>query len=120
MTMKNNGSMRWSIEPLKDFRAKCLRLRQFLFVLELADVEAGDHGAQLLRRLEDRDRTRGNLDGRTSSGIPRHARLAMANLERAEAAHFDVLLPLEGFLDRLEERVDHPSAIFLRDHRPSG
>src|SRR3982751_1260649 len=42
----------------------------------------------------------------------------MANLERAEASDLDVLLFLERFLDRIEERVDDAGAVLLGDHRP--
>jgi hypothetical protein len=44
----------------------------------------------------------------------------VANLERTEAANLNVLLTLQRFLDRLEERIDHAGAVLLRDHRPSG
>src|SRR5690349_6039725 len=61
-------------------------------VLELANVDAGDHGSKLLRGLEHRNGSRGNLDWRARPWITSHARLAVTYLERAEPAHFDVLL----------------------------
>src|SRR5438093_3719389 len=98
-----------------------LRPRHFLHVVfQLRHVESSDHRAELLRRLEHWNGTSGDFDGRTRAGIARHARLAVTDLERAETAHFDVLLPLQSFLDRLEEGVDHAGAVFLGDHWPSG
>src|ERR1700674_1189640 len=86
----------------------------------LRHVYAGDEGAQLLRRLEYRHRPRGYLNRRSGAGISSHAGLSIANLEGAESPDLDVLLRLEGFLDRLEKSVHHTSAILLGNHRPGG
>src|SRR4029079_3856431 len=104
---------------LKECGEKRLRLRQLLgIVFQLLNGDVRDHRAQLLRRLEHRHRARRDLDGRSSAWVPRHARLPVADLERTETAHLDVLLFLERFLDRIEERVDDAGAILLGDHRP--
>src|SRR6187551_3222977 len=84
------------VPGLKRCDAKRLRFRELLgFVLELLDRDVRDHRTQLLRRLEHGHRPRGDLHGRTRARIACHARLPMSNLERAEAAHLDVLLFLE-------------------------
>src|SRR6478609_8482017 len=104
---------------LKESREKRLGLRQLLrIVLEFLDRDVRDHRAKLLRGLEHRHGTRRHLDGRSGAWVPRHARLAMADLERAESTNLDVLLLLKRFLDRVEERVDDTGAILLGDHRP--
>src|SRR5689334_12759105 len=99
-------------------RCKLLCWREFLFiVLDLVDVDTSDHRPELLRRLEDWNWPSGHFDRRTGPGISRHPRLAMSDLEGAEAPNFNILLRLQRFLDRVEECVDHTCAIFLRDHR---
>src|SRR6476660_6105504 len=104
---------------LKGCCEKRLRFRHLLgVVLQLLDGDVRDHRAKLLRRLEHRDRTSRHFDGRACARISRHARLPMADLERAETADLDVLLFLERFLDGVEERIDDSGAILLRDHRP--
>src|SRR5690242_21792129 len=74
---------------------------------------------QLLAGLEHRDRTRGHFDRIAGARVASHAGLAAADLEGPETADLDVVLLLEGVLDRLEERVHIPRAIFLGDHRTS-
>src|SRR2546423_12954163 len=98
-----------------------ISLRDFFrLVLDVFLLDAGYHGAELLGGLEDRNRTGRDLDGRARPRISCHARLAMTDLEGAEAANFDVLLILQRFLDRLEECVDDPGAILLGNHRTRG
>src|SRR5829696_979902 len=107
------------VPGLKRSAEKRLRFRHLLgVVLELFDRDVRHHRAELLRGLEDRHRTRRHLYWRSSARIARHPCLAVANLERAEAAHLDVLLFLERFLDRVEEGIDDSGTILLRDHGP--
>src|SRR5215207_706935 len=107
------------VPGLKRSAEKQLRFRHLLgVVLELFDGDVRHHRAELLRRLEHRHWARRDLDWRSSAGIARHPRLPMADLERAEAAHLDVLLFLERFLDRVEEGIDDAGTILLRDHGP--
>ena len=57
------------------------------------------------------------LDRRTGPWIPRHACLAVPDLEGAEAANLDVLLFLQRLLDGVQERINHPGTVLLRNHR---
>src|SRR5690606_25464448 len=80
-------------------------------------LEIGDHRAQLLARLEDRGGPRPNLYGTASARVTRHARLAMPDLECAEATDFDVSLLLKCFLDCIEEGIDDSGAVLLGNER---
>src|SRR5258705_104070 len=51
-----------------------------------------DHRAQLLAGLEDRDWASSNFNRIAGAGIPRHAGLTLANLERAKPAYLDIML----------------------------
>src|SRR4051812_25036003 len=76
-----------ALPGLKECCEKRLGLGQlFGIVLQLLDGDVRDHRAELFRRLEHRHRARRHFDGRSGAWVPRHARLPMANLERAEAA----------------------------------
>src|SRR5829696_3025085 len=56
-----------------------------------------------------------DAEGSTTKTKPRW----VPGLKRsAEAAHLDVLLFLERFLDRVEEGIDYAGTILLRDHGP--
>src|SRR4030095_789602 len=72
---------------------------------------------QLFAGLEDGNRTRSDFDRIAGAGIARHAGLPPADLEGAESAHLDVVLPLERVLDGLEESIDDSGAVLLGDHR---
>src|SRR5438045_2966964 len=99
----------------------CLRVRQFLFVVvEVSDIDAGDHRAQLLRGFEHGNWTSRDFYWRTGPGVTGHPRLAVPDLEGAKAANLNVLLGLQRFLDRVEEGIDDSRAVLLGDHRPSG
>jgi len=88
-------------------------------VIEVRNVDSGDHGAQLLGWLEHRHWARRHFDRRAGARVPRHASLALPDLEGAKAADFNVLLFLQGVLDRVEKRVDDPGTVLLGDRRSS-
>src|SRR5438105_2484876 len=93
-------------------------LRDFLrLVLDVALFDTSYHRAKLLRWLEYRNGTRGNLDRRTGAGVACHPRLSVSNLEGAEAADLDVLLALQRLLDGLQKGIDDARAVLLRNHR---
>jgi len=54
-------------------------------------VELGDASAQMLRWLEHRDGTGGDLDRVARARIPRDSRLPFANLEGPETPDLDIL-----------------------------
>src|SRR5215208_1064717 len=89
-------------------------------VLDVGERHVRDHRAQLLGRLEHRDGTRRHFNGCAGSRVPSHARLALPDLESAEAANLDVPLLLQRLLDCVEERVHHACAILLGDHWTGG
>src|SRR6266542_3158328 len=78
----------------------------------------GDQRPQLLAGLEHRHRARRDLHRLARAGVARHPGLAPADLEGAEPTHFDVVLLLQGVLDRIQEGVDDARAVFLGDQRP--
>ena len=79
----------------------------------MSDVDTRDERPELLRWLENGDRTRGNLYRGTSSRISGHPRFAISDFESAETADFDVFLPLQRFLDRVQERIHNPGTVLL-------
>src|SRR6185503_5354742 len=89
-------------------------------LLRLGLALVGHERPQLLAGLEDWYRARGHFHRIAGARVPRHAGLAAANLEGAEAPNLDVVLILERVLDRLEERVNYPGAVLLGDHRSRG
>ncbi len=86
-------------------------------VVEVSDLNTCHHGAKLFGWFEDWHGTRGDLNGRPRTRVARHARFALANLERPEPADFDVLLFLQGVFYRVKERVDNPCTVLLGDRR---
>lgn len=83
-------------------------------------LKIGHHGAELLAWLEHRDRPGGNLDRTPGPRVSGHSRLAVADLERTEAANLDVFLELKGFLDGVEKGVDDPCAVLFRNEGAGG
>src|SRR5690242_3574928 len=63
----------------------------------------GHHRPQLLAGLEDRYRTRRHFDRVTGAWVARHPSLALADLERAKSANFNVMLLCECRFDRVEK-----------------
>src|SRR5690606_18952657 len=76
--------------------------------------------AQILRRLEDRDRPGGYLHRIARAGVARHPRATLAHLEGTEPADLDVLVVRHRILDGVEQAVYHQCAILLGDPRADG
>src|SRR5690606_9388861 len=76
--------------------------------------------AQILRRLEDRHRTRRHLDRVTRTGVAGHARAPLAYFEGTEPADLDVLVVGHRILDGIEQAVPHPRTVLLADPRADG
>jgi hypothetical protein len=77
----------------------------------------GHERPQLLAGLEDRYRTRSDLDRLPGAWIPRHACLPMPDLEGAKSSDLDVPLLPKGLFDRIEEQVDYSRTVLLGNQR---
>src|SRR6266513_3760604 len=83
-------------------------------------ARVGHHRPQLLAGLEDRNGTRGNFDGITSSRVTRHARLPLADLKGPKPAYLNVMLLSQRGSDGVEKRVDDARTVLFRNEGTSG
>lgn len=89
-------------------------------LLRVLPVELADATAKMFGGFEDRNASRRNLYALARARVAGHAALSLPHLERPEATDLDIFPVRESTLDRVQEAVDHQSAVLFRNPRTYG